>query len=125
MLCDIWVDYNEIDTIDHKLAEGAKETAATCEVDGKKEGKCTMCGQAMTEVIPMLGGVHDWWKEVKRVAPTCEKEGYRVMECKACGANKEETADPAHGHAMDYSLYNKGYRESIRTVVAPKLRCFH
>lgn len=60
----------------------------SCEVDGVKTRKCTVCGKTESEAIPATG--HEWgdWSVVKDA--TCEAAGRRQRVCPKCSTTEVE-----------------------------------
>lgn len=66
---------------------------ATCTEDGSKTGKCTICGQTVTEIIKATG--HSYPETPKESFSNVEEDGhtYNVFVCETCS---HEEAFPTH-----------------------------
>lgn len=68
-------------------------TEPSCEGEGVRTFKCTLCGDTYTEKIAALG--HDYTSSV--TAPTCTEKGYTTYIC-ACGDTYTDDLVDAFGH---------------------------
>ncbi|MBR6669457.1 MAG: hypothetical protein IKL31_01765, partial [Ruminococcus sp.] len=72
---------------------------ATCTENGMKKRECMICHKVEVEVIPKLGGSHDFSGSFTVTKePTCIEEGIRSALCKKCGVALQETAIPMVDH---------------------------
>lgn len=82
----------------------------TCTEDGERVMLCTVCRQEIAETkekIPMLGGDHNWVKDVeKSIKPTCTTDGTDYFTCSRCNATKSETVH-ATGHKTGNATWTK------------------
>lgn len=70
-----------------------KAVKATCTTDGKKVGKCKLCGKEVTIVVKAEG--HKFAEGAKPTAvtgkePTCEKDGTGILKCTVCQKDIEQ-----------------------------------
>ena len=69
-------------------------TEATCEKDGKRVYKCTICGNTYSETIKATG---HHFSLVNTVEATCTTDGKKTYKCSDCGKTKSEVIK-ATGH---------------------------
>lgn len=97
----------KIEVID-KLAheEGPEETTnSTCVEKGKKETKCTKCGEILkSEEIDALG--HDWNLKERTLEPSCDTEGEEVYKCNRCTV-EEKRSVKVLGHHFENGVKSK------------------
>lgn len=60
----------------HTFGDDIQITPATCTIDGKKTGTCTVCGKSVKETIPATG--HKTTTQKKKDA-TCTEDGYTLQ----------------------------------------------
>lgn len=94
--CECGDTYTEpMEPIGHQYeAEVTKE--ATCEADGEKTFKCSLCDDTYTEAIPALG--HEIGTSLIVRDANCTEDGTRETYCKNCGTVLETEVLPALGH---------------------------
>lgn len=78
------------------------KTPATCVTEGEKEGLCGICGNHITEIIPVDENAHDYgdWAVT---APTDAQTGLAVKTCANSAQHKIEQTLPVLG-AEDYEV---------------------
>lgn len=90
--------YKTVDAGHTEPASGVTTVPATCGKDGSKSYTCTVCSQAVTEVLPATGQ-HE---EVEGVIDaTCTENSKVGTKCKICGiqlGEAEEVPGTALGH---------------------------
>jgi len=73
----------------------------TCTTAGKKEGRCTKCGEVVSTVsIAALGHSYGSWTTTK--AATCTADGSRKRTCSRCSVSETQTIS-ATGHTFNGS----------------------
>ena len=83
---------------EHVLSDWETAQQPTCDTEGKKVRRCTLCGEEIeTEVIPALGHKPDG-KWVRDHDSTCAEEGADVQHCTVCGKPCESRAIPKLPH---------------------------
>lgn len=72
--------------------------SATCQQEGEKFRKCSVCGYEDRMVTPKIP--HNFSRIVYTVQPTCEQPGRMKKQCSMCSAYQSETEEfaPATGH---------------------------
>ena len=107
---------------DHKLTE-TENVPATCDADGKKVSKCSVCNEVIEEVIPATGHTE---VEVPAVAATCVAEGKTAgKKCSVCDAVivAQETVPATGAHTPETvpgvaaTCTTKGTSESTKCSV--------
>jgi len=89
---------------EHKF-EVVSEKPASCEADGEKVEKCTVCGEEKTTVIPATGhALNTLVKSIKEA--TCTEAGEGLFLCDNCGLNIK-VAIEAKGHTWDEGKITK------------------
>lgn len=71
---------------------------ATCQHEGKKYRRCSVCNYEEYATIPKLA--HDFTRVVYTQKPTCEKAGKMKIQCSMCSTYLSDTDEiaPATGH---------------------------
>lgn len=84
----------------HSLGKEEIVQEATCLEEGKKERKCSVCNEVITEAIPKLSHTVT---EDKGEAATCTKDGKtKGSHCSVCNTVVEaQEVIPARGHTWD------------------------
>lgn len=86
------VERNFVSKAGHKIENPTVTKAATCTEEGEEKGKCSVCGQEVTQAIPALG--HTFSDEVETLDNTSvDGHTYVVKTCTVCH-QKEST--PTH-----------------------------
>ncbi len=81
----------------HTPGEWEVTQEATCETEGTRVQKCTVCGETLaSESIAKTGHTPGEW-EVTQEA-TCETEGTRVQKCTVCGETLASESIAKAGH---------------------------
>ncbi len=125
------------DSADHTWDQGAVTVKATCEKQGERTYRCTVCGQTKTEAIPRTDhdygddweydgeghwlecdcgdihepGVHTAGSWIVDTKATETKAGSKHKECTVCGYVMEKQSIPAtgsHSHTAGTQLYSNG-----------------
>lgn len=73
-------------------------TAATCDIDGRKESECSVCHDKTAEVLPKLA--HNYTSVVTEDA-TCEIDQVTTYTCKLCNEAYSEVTKRHTGHNLD------------------------
>lgn len=110
-------------TAGHDMQEYVVE--ATCEDNGLKTVKCSVCGwidEAAAEEIETTG--HKL--ETKHVAATCTEDGYDIITCAKCGITEnnyygenQELLYPANGHSYKMTTDAEGNEVAEVIVTLP------
>lgn len=87
-----------IPALGHTVEEWTIDAEASCTATGSKSGVCVVCGETVTETIPMES--HDLSANagISVYPESCEKEGYEVWECANCDYS-ENRPIPAGTHS--------------------------
>ena len=88
--------YPDLIEHDHSWAE-TDRFPSTCESAGAVWYKCTSCGAAMKEDLPLLE--HEFETTGKKTDATCTEPATEVYVCKNCGETKIVELSPALGHS--------------------------
>ena len=64
---------------------------ATCSVEGKHHGICSMCGEMVSENIPTLPHTTGEWNLIQ--AATCYGNGREERVCSVCGDKESRTIE--------------------------------
>lgn len=90
------------------------DKAATCIAAGSKHKDCTVCGERVTEVIPVDATAHNYFRPKTAQEPTCTEQGWKNQTCKICGHVKEKVEMiPALGHtAGEYRIIKEATCEA-------------
>lgn len=83
------------DTVEHEYVETILNPVS-CTANGLLQKKCSLCEDAVTEVIPATG--HSFKDEITE--PDCRTQGYTTHTCENCGFSYVDTYIPASGHAF-------------------------
>ncbi len=88
----------EVAAIGHNWGEWETTLEPTTGAEGKRERKCTVCGNSEEETLPKLpeGHTHSYTETV--TAPTCTEAGYTLHTC-ACGDTYRDAEVAAAGHS--------------------------
>ena len=94
--CDVRDQVTEIPASEHKYGDWTV-SEATCIEAGSRTKTCSVCGDVVTEAIPVLG--HDWKTNytINKVA-TCTEDGSKSIYCRRCNEEKDMVKIPALGH---------------------------
>ncbi|MBQ8028238.1 MAG: Ig-like domain-containing protein [Clostridia bacterium] len=90
--------------VDEKGNETAEDAwvidkAATCNATGSKHKDCVICGERVTEEIPVDSNAHKFYRAKVAQEPTCTEQGWKNATCKYCGFVKVKAEMiPALGH---------------------------
>jgi len=74
----------------HTVENWKEDTASTCTQAGTESGSCTVCGNVITQELPLKDHVQGDWETT--VEPTTKTKGERVIRCTKCSTvlQKEE-----------------------------------
>lgn len=100
------VKFTVSDSCTHKYDGEVTTTKATCDKDGLKTTKCSICGDLLKETIKATG--HKYTETV--VKPTCKEKGYTVFTCSVC----KETHKDKYTDIVDHN-YSLVSSEGVKT----------
>ncbi len=103
---DIRVAQQKVPVIDHSWNDGTVIKKATCNMEGSKLVRCTVCGLTKTEPIPTTEN-HVWDSGMVTEAPTCGDTGEKTFKCIKCGQTKTEPVPATGNHSWDSGTVEK------------------
>lgn len=89
----------------HKWGEWEVISGGNCKVEGKRQRKCTVCGE--TETISTGIGEHVYPEEGVVTPPTCTTDGFTTYTCTVCHNHsiiKDYTPKLGHKYSSDYRI---------------------
>ncbi len=89
----------------HKWGEWEVISGGNCEVEGKRQRKCTVCGE--TETISTGIGEHVYPEKGVVTPPTCTTDGFTTYTCTVCHNHsiiKDYTPKLGHKYSSDYRI---------------------
>ena len=113
----------EIPALGHQYGEWKIIREATCDRNGERERKCTVCSEIQTDIIETIG--HQY--EEKVIAPTCEEQGYTKHECIKCNHTYIDKYVDATGHieatdnAIEPTCTQEGKTEGKHCLICNKI----
>ena len=90
--CNFYEISNPVAKTGHSYIETT--VASTCETNGTKTSRCSVCGDVRVEILPLAD--HSYTDTV--VAPTCETAGYTAHTCSVCDYSYNSDVTNALGH---------------------------
>ena len=109
----------------HSYGSWTTTKAATCDINGVRNRKCSKCGDTQQEVIPAVG--HTWDEgKLTTVPTTCSDMGVRTHTCTVCGKTKVTQVKGNHAfgdwqyeeyqYTVDYGKDHPGYVPGFPTT---------
>ncbi len=90
----------------HSWGDWVVISGGTCEVEGKRQRKCKVCGEV--ETISTGAGEHVYPENGVVTEPTCTEDGYTTYTCTICHKHsivKDYTPKKGHNYSSDYKIY--------------------
>lgn len=75
------------EALGHTITAWQTESESTCTVEGSETGICDICGESVTNALPLAEHTPGDWDVT--IEPTEDKEGTRVKVCTVCGKELE------------------------------------
>ena len=101
-ICGTLLETQSVAANGHTCDNWIIDVEATCSSEGGHHGICGVCGETVSEKIPMIAHSVGEWSVI--LEPTCHGDGTRTRECSECDYFETETLSALTHEFGDWSV---------------------